>query len=86
MHIFMSKLFINLCEITLKQYETRIITDEIFRKVIFNMYFTHNILNGLIKIGFVCTNSILTEIQVASRALLKNDRKFVVYKDYSEDV
>ena len=31
-------------------------------------------------------NSILTEIQLASRASLKNDRKFVVCTDYAEDM
>ena len=34
-----------MCEITIKQDKIRIIIDEIFRIVIFNMYITHNILH-----------------------------------------
>ena len=49
------------------------------------MYITHSILIELIKIGFFSMNSISTEIQPASRAPLKNDRKFVVCTDNVED-
>ena len=34
-----------MCEITIKRDKIRIIIDEIFRIVIFNMYSTHNILH-----------------------------------------
>ena len=55
----------------MKQNKTRVITDEIFRKVIFDMYITHSIINELIKICFMSMNSILTEIQFASLASSK---------------
>ena len=55
----------------MKQNKTRVITDEIFRKVIFDMYITHSIINELIKMCFMSMYSILTEIQFASLASLK---------------